>query len=235
MKKRFVIIPVILVALAVGGMFVYRGRTKVPANRILISGNIEMTDVNIAFKTAGKLVERTVDEGDGVKKGQVLARLDRDQLLRQREREEAGLKSAESQRAQALTAVSWQRESLAADIEQRRADLGSQEARLAELKNGARPQEKLDARAAVEAVAAETERARRDWERAQTLYKNDDISTAQFDQFRNRFDTAAAQLKSAREKEALVLAGPRAEVVNAAAGQVDRAHGSLRLAEANRI
>ena len=235
MKKRFVIIPVILVALAVGGMFIYRSRAKVPANRILISGNIEMTDVNIAFKTAGKLVERTVDEGDGVKKGQVLARLDRDQLLRQREREEAGLKSAESQRAQAVTAVSWQRESLAADIEQRRADLGSQEARLAELKNGARPQEKQDARAAVEAVAAETERARRDWERAQTLYKNDDISTAQFDQFRNRFDTAAAQLKSAREKEALVLAGPRAEVVNAAAGQVDRAHGSLRLAEANRI
>ena len=61
--------------------------------------NIELTEVNIAFKTPGRLVERTVDEGDTVKKGQVIARLDRDQLLAQRDRETAGLNSAISQLA----------------------------------------------------------------------------------------------------------------------------------------
>src|SRR6266568_631125 len=107
---------------------------------------------------------------------------------------------------------------MAADIETKRADVMSTEARLAELQNGARPQEKLDAKASVDAAASEVERAQRDWDRAQTLYKNDDISTAQYDQFRNRLESGQAMLKQAREREGLVLAGPRTEQVNAQVG-----------------
>jgi HlyD family secretion protein len=191
--------------------------------------------VNIAFKTSGRLIERNVDEGDAVKKGQVVARLDRDQLMAQREREAAGLESARSQLAQAVTSLEWEKANLAADIEQKRADLASMEARLAELKNGARPQEKLDAKAAVDAAQSEVERSKRDWDRAQTLYKNDDISTAQFDQYRNRWESATAALNSAREREALVLAGPRAEVIHAQEGQVERARAALKMAEVNAL
>jgi HlyD family secretion protein len=203
--------------------------------RIVVSGNIELTEVNIAFKTAGRLIERTVDEGDGVKQGQIIARLDRDQLMAQRAREAAGLESAESQLAQAETSLAWEKATLAADIEQRRADLASSQARLAELKNGARPQEKLDAKAMVDAAQSEVERSKRDWDRAQTLYKNDDISTAQFDQYRNRWESAQASLKSFTEREALVLAGPRAEVIKAQEGQVERARAAVKMAEANAL
>ena len=176
-----------------------------------------------------------MDEGDAVKKGQMVARLDRDQLMAQRARETAGLASAESQLMQAQTAVEFQRASLAADIETRRADLTSTEARLAELRNGARPQEKLDAHAAVEAAQSELDRAKKDWDRAQTLHQNDDISTAQFDQYRNRYDSAQAALKQAQEREGLVVAGPRVEQVNAQQGQVARARGSVKMAEANSL
>ena len=189
MRKRIVII-LALVAVAGAGVYAYRGVNRPGDPRILISGNIELTEVNIAFKTAGRLVERTVDEGDAVKKGQVIARLDRDQLVAQREREVAGLQSAESQLAQAQTSLEWERSTLAADIEQRTADVASSEARLAELKNGSRPQEKLDAQAAVDSAQSEVEHAKRDWDRAQVLHQNDDISTAQFDQFRNHWETA---------------------------------------------
>jgi HlyD family secretion protein len=234
MKKR---IPILLIAVAALGAAVYliRGSGKPPDNRLTISGNIELDEVNIAFKTAGRLTERSVDEGDGVKKGQVVARLDRDQLAAQREREAAGLDSSESQLVQAQTAVELQRASLAADIETRQADVSAMEARLAELRNGARPQEKLDAKAAVDAAASELDRATKDWERAQTLHKNDDISTAQFDQYRNRFENAQAMLKQVQEREALVLAGPRAEVVNAQRAQLARAQGSVKMAEANAL
>src|SRR5262249_3773643 len=162
-----------------------------------------------AFKLAGRLIERTVDEGDDVKKGQVLARIDREQLEAQRDRETAGLAATRSQLAQAQTSVEWQKATLAADVETRRAELAPAVARLAEMKNGSRPQEKLDAKATVDAAAAEVERAQKDWERAQTLYKNDDISTAQYDQYRSRFENTRAVLQQAREREALVLAGPR--------------------------
>ncbi|HEX3745780.1 MAG TPA: efflux RND transporter periplasmic adaptor subunit [Bryobacteraceae bacterium] len=234
MKKRIFII-LALVAVAVAGVYTYRGANRSPENRIVVSGNIELTEVNIAFKTAGKLIERTVDEGDSVKKGQVIARLDRDQLTAQREREVAGLESAESQLAQARTSLEWQKDTLAGDIEQRNADLASNEARLAELKNGARPQEKLDAQAAVEAAQSEVERSQKDWERAQVLHKDDDISTAQFDQYRSRWETSTAALNSAKERQNLVLAGPRIEQIDAQQAQVERVRGALKMAQANTL
>lgn len=234
MKKR--IIPIVLVlAAAVGGVLAFRGMGRDDPNRITVSGNIELEEVNIGFKTAGRLIERTVDEGDMVHKGQIIARLDRDQLTAQQQRETAGVRSSRFQLDQAETSLAWQKATLAADIAQKRADLAATEARLDELKNGSRPQEKQDARAAVEAAQAEAERAKNDWARAQTLYKNDDISTAQFDEFRNRFDATAATLKSARERESLVLAGPRVEEIDAQAAQVERARAAVAMAEANTL
>jgi HlyD family secretion protein len=233
MKKA--LIPILLLAAGGYAFYRFRGSSADTANRIVVSGNIELTEVNIAFKTPGKLIERNVDEGAVVKKGQVIARLDREQLLAQREREVAGLESARAQLAQAETAVEWQRANLAADIEQKRAEQASMEARLLELKNGARPQEKLDARAAVESAQSEVERSKRDWDRAQVLYKNDDISTAQSDQYRNRWESAEAALKQAQEREALVLAGPRSEQIEAQSGQVQRARAALKMAEANSL
>jgi HlyD family secretion protein len=234
MKKRILVLLLVLL-LAGAAVYALRGIGKTPDNRIVVSGNIELTEVNIAFKTAGRLIERNVDEGDAVKKGQIVARLDRDQLVAQRDRETAGLESAASQLAQAQTSVEWERATLAADIETRKADLAAAEARLAELRSGSRPQEKLDARAAVDSAAAEVERAKKDWDRAQTLYKNDDISTAQFDQYRSRWQSAEALLRQAKEREALVLAGPRIEQIDAQQAQVERARGALKMAQANAL
>jgi HlyD family secretion protein len=234
MKKRIIIILAV-VAVAAAGVYAYRGANKAPENRIVVSGNIELTEVNIAFKTAGKLLERTVDEGESVKKGQVIARLDRDQLVAQRDREVAGLASAESQLDQAKTSLEWEKDTLAADIEQKAGDLASNEARLAELKNGARPQEKLDAQSAVDSAQSELDRSQKDWDRAQVLHRDDDISTAQYDQYRNRWEAATAALHSAKEKLALVLAGPRAEVINAQQAMVERMRGALKMAQANAL
>jgi len=217
-------------------VYAYRGGfSRTPDNRILVSGNIELTEVNIAFKTSGRLIERTVDEGDPVKAGQEIARLDRDQLSRQREQSEAALVSSQSQLAQAETSVSWERETLAADLAQRRADLDAAEARLAELKNGSRPQEIQDSKAAVENADAALVRAKRDWDRAQVLHKDDDISNSQFDDFRNRWESAEALLKQAKERYALVLAGPRKEQIDGAASQVARARAALKVGEANAL
>lgn len=234
MKKR--LIPILILLAAAGAaLYAFRGAHRPPDNRLIVSGNIELTEVNIAFKTAGRLIERNFDEGDAVKRGQIVARLDRDQLLAQREREAAGLQSSESQLVQAVSSLEWQKANTAADIEQRRADISSNDARLAELNNGARPQEKLQAKAAVDSAQSEYERAKRDWDRGQTLYKNDDISTAQYDQYRNRFESAEAALKNAQEAQGLVLAGPRREQIEAAQGQVEHAHGALKMAEANSL
>jgi HlyD family secretion protein len=235
MKKKP--IAIILVLAAVGaGIYAYsHGFGRTPDHRLLVSGNVELTEVNIAFKTPGRLIERAVDEGDTVKKGQIVARLDRDQLTAQREREAASLAVQESQLAQDQTSIEWQKATLAADVEQRSAGLSMAQSRLQELKNGSRPQEVQESRAAVEAAQSELDRAKRDWDRAQTLYKNDDISTAQYDQYRSRWESADAMLRQAQQRAAMVQLGPRAEVVESASGQVRQAQGTLKMAEANSL
>src|SRR5512140_550076 len=98
MTKR--LIPVLILALAAAGWLGTRAMRRTGNGGIHVSGNIELTQVDIAFKTSGRLLERTVDEGDTVQKGQVIARLDHDQLLRQRDAQAAALAAAEAQLAQ---------------------------------------------------------------------------------------------------------------------------------------
>jgi HlyD family secretion protein len=233
-KKLLIVAPVTAIA-AIAAWFIYRHFSHGPSDHIFLSGNIELTEISISFKIPGKLIQRTVDEGDCVTKGMLIARIDRDQLLRQQERERAGLGSSHQQLEEALSAVEWQEETLTADIEQRRADLNAYEAQYQELLNGSRPQEILDAKAAVDNAQAEYLRASSDWKRAQVLYKDDDISALQFDQYRKNFEAAEATLTSAKERAELVIIGPRQELVDAAAAQVRRARASLKLAEANQL
>jgi HlyD family secretion protein len=234
MKKK-AIIPVILLGGAAAAYVVIRGKGEQDPNRIALSGNIEMTQVNVGFKSAGQLEEITVREGDSIQKGQVLARLDRNQLVQQRAGAAAALAGAQAQLAQAGTAAEWQRRTVSGEIHAREAEVRAVEARLEELERGSRPQEIKEAQAAVSAARTELERASRDWERAQALYKDEDISTQQYDQFRARYESASAALRQAEERAALVQEGPRKETIAAAQAQVARARATLDVGEANRL
>ena len=144
--------------------------------------------------------------------------------------------SAESQLAQAETAVQWQRASLAADIWSSATPTWLPTRRgCSELRNGSRPQEKLDAKAAVDAAQSEVERAGTIGTARRRYIRTTTSRPRSIDQYRNRWESATAALNSAKEREALVLAGPRIEQVNAAKGQVERARGALKMAEANAL
>ena len=225
-------LSVLLLAAITGVSCGWRKQTDGP---IKLSGNIEITEVNIAFKMPGRLVERKANEGDRVEAGAVVARIDPLQYERTRSREQAGVEVAESQLTQLRTGIEFQRATLAAETEARQAEIRQADARLAELLAGARTQEVRQAQAAVEAAAAEHERAAKDWERAQTLIRNDDISRAQFDQFRTRYEAATAQLQQVQQTLALVKEGPRKEQIEQARAAAGRARAALKGTEAARI
>lgn len=235
MKKR--LIPAILaLAAAVVAVVVWTQRSRNgQAGRIRVSGNIELTEVDIAFKIPGRLVERTVDEGDMVKKGQLIARIDRDTLENQRARELAAAVAAETQLPQLQTAILFQREIIVQDAALRRAELAAAEAQLAKLVAGSRPQEIQYARAAVADAESQFAQAKADWERAQRLIATDDITRMQYDQYQARFRSAEAALKRAQENLALVEEGPRKEDIDAARAQLERARAALRYNEAQNI
>ena len=234
MKKR---LP-ILILLAAAGVGLYLWRTNYfagPRTAIQVSGNLELTLVDLSFKTAGRMVELTVREGDFVKKGQVIARLDALQLEQQKARDLAAITSAQSAFDQLRTTIEYQQATIDSDIATRQAELAQAQAHLDELLAGSRAQEIEQTDAAVKEARAQMELARADWDRAQTLYQNQDISTSQFDQARTKFNAANAVLSQAEQRFALVKEGPRKEEIAGARAQLVRAQAAIRTAEANRI
>src|SRR5690606_29194125 len=130
-----------LILIAVVGYFLWKRSHQTDPNRIFLSGNIELKEYQISFKTAGRLLELSVDEGDAVKQGMHLARIDAEQLTQTRDREEASLQIANTQRAQMKTAVAYQRASASGEIELRQAELAQTRAQLSAFETGSRPQE----------------------------------------------------------------------------------------------
>jgi len=94
MKRLFI---GILVAAAIAGSLYYflTKDQKGGDSYIKVSGNIETTEVNVGFKIAGRVVSLTVQEGDWIEKGKVLARLDDEDLRQRLELARATLKSAQ--------------------------------------------------------------------------------------------------------------------------------------------
>lgn len=76
MQKRLrVLIPILVIALAAGIYFLYFKKPINP-NQVKVSGNIEVTTVGVGFKIPGHVNKRLVDEGNSVKKGQIIANLE---------------------------------------------------------------------------------------------------------------------------------------------------------------
>ena len=235
LDKRHIAAVAVVLLLAVFAAIRWFGWGGGDPKVLKVSGNIELTEVEIAFKSAGRLVVLAVEEGDQVKKGALIARLDQEELLQRRESAAASLDSTRSRLTQSGTAIEYQRQQTEAQLSRSQAELNQAEAVLRELQSGSRRQEIESARAALARAKAEQQRAQADWERAQSLYKDKDISTARYDEAKAHFASAQAQFQQAAEQFDLVQEGPRKEDIDAARAQVERAKANVRLAEAARL
>jgi len=74
MKKKIIIISLIILALAIG-VIVYFLLNKKDNSVIKTYGNIEIRTVDLSFQVSGIIEKIYVEEGDYVKKGQILAKL----------------------------------------------------------------------------------------------------------------------------------------------------------------
>lgn len=91
-KLKFWIVLILIVIMAVFllWLLVFKKDKK---DELLLYGNIEIREVNLSFRVSGRLKELYFEEGDYVKKGQILARLDSDTF-------ETSLKEAKAKEAE---------------------------------------------------------------------------------------------------------------------------------------
>jgi len=97
-KKHLIFIAITIAALASGSLFLYTVYKNYEKDKyIKVSGNIEGNDVKISFRVAGQIEELIADEGWLLRKGDVVARLNKDELTKLKAEAEAALKLAEYQ------------------------------------------------------------------------------------------------------------------------------------------
>lgn len=92
MNKRIVAAALLLVVAAVAAYWFFAPRGE-RSNGLKVSGNVELTEVQVSFKVPGRLKARLVDEGAMVQRGQVVALLE-DEDLRHSAEQASGQEAA---------------------------------------------------------------------------------------------------------------------------------------------
>lgn len=210
-KKMARIIPVLVILLtaAILVWWLFLRQPPIPPNVIAVSGRIEGDDSAVAAKTAGRIRDITVREGDQVKAGQIIAVLDDEQSRAREEQARSAVNQAEARVARAKDQIAV----LQAQFEQSR--IGINQARVdAQGRVSQAEAQVAAAEASLAQAQAGYEQARYDVEKFTKLVKQGDASERTGEQART---TAEAQ----------------AAVVAAARKQVAAARGALLVARAN--
>lgn len=234
-KNRWIPLIVILIAGGVLLYYYFLQNQQRERSEIAVSGNIEVTTVDVSFKISGKIERLAVEEGDEVKEGQLIASLEHRDLLSQKARAEAAWEAAKSRIPTLRKNIELQDRATLQEISQAEAAAEAAQAKLQQLLAGSRPQEIQAAKATLEQARADTVKRKADMERAEKLYQSNFISAQEWDSTKNAYEVAAASQKKAEENYALVVEGPRQEEIAAARAQREQAQAALKLAKARRI
>lgn len=229
-RRAVIRVAAIVVALAVIAWQVWANYQRhASVDRLEASGSIEATQVDVAPKIEGRVIQLLAVEGDRVQAGQVLARLDDREARAQVDQARAAVTAAEAKVTQAAQAVGTQQQVTDAQVAQAQAQLAAAETRVpqaettvtlqsqtAEQSVAAAQAQLSAAQAAAVSAHSALITARNDLARAKQLLAQGAIAAQQVDQAQAAYDAAVAQDKSANDA-------------------VTQARAALALAEANRL
>jgi len=192
-----------------------------------VSGNgvlQPLTTVEVRSNVGGQVIELTVDEGDYVKAGQLIARIDPSDSLTQLRQSEADLAGALAKVEQAKQGSSMQKLQTTAGIRSAEQALAAAEQRLAQAEQQAQVQPKLTAEAIRQAESTLAS-ARAAYEQTKSALVPQKLAAAQaaYDQAKATHDQAQRELK---RRQALLEKGFIAQ------SQVDAAEEQYSVAKA---
>ncbi len=201
MKKPAVAAIIVVAVVSAAVVYYATHRKHKREDAVRVAGNVEVTSVNVSFKVPGRVLERKVDEGEVVKAGQLVARLDSADLI-----DEVAIRRAEAETARAalreLEAGSRKEE-----ITQAEAVLAAAEAEALRLADDFRRQQVLLDRAVITKQKFDAARAARDASQAQARQAREALTLVRKGPRRERIDQARAHL--GQTEAALALAEER--------------------------
>ncbi|WP_054796735.1 HlyD family secretion protein [Paenibacillus sp. tmac-D7] len=248
---RPLVYSVMAVAIGTGGFLLttkqVNGSTQAGA-AVQPTAYIESNEVSASFKIGGRVTEILVKEGDTVKKGQVLARLQSTELeakvaqakaavaLAQGKIAEAqgATATAQAKKAQAIAGVTATADAADQQIAQAEAAVKAAQAKVDGLRNGARPEEKKQAEIQLQATKEVYALAEQNLKRMQAMLAEGLVAQADVDKVNVSYQEAKTKYELAQQQYNLAQQGPREEEIRAAEAQLEQAKAALGLAQAGR-
>lgn len=196
MKK--ILFPFIILILIFAFYFLLENK-KNDGEYLELSGNIEVKEVNLSFKIPERIIELNYEEGERVKKNEILGKIYSKELQMELRLQKEILEEAK--------------------------------VKLLELKKGSREQEIKEKEANLKARGAELEKAKKDFERAEVLFKNGAISQSRFEEYKKNLDLSISNYERAKEILSLALEGTRKEEILAQEKRIKQIETKINLIE----
>jgi len=255
-----ILLTIALVVLALGllawaGWRLYEQRAE--AGRLFASGSIQATEVDVSPKVAGQIIRLTVDEGDTVKAGEVVAELEPQEAAAQVAAAQAAVQQAAAQVGDAERAVAAQEQVTGAQVGAAQAQVTTAGTGVPQTETQLAIAERTlrDAVASATAQAASAEAqvggaesalvtARNNLGREKMLFAQGAVSADEVDAVQAAYDAAVAQRRSAGDAVTQAQANVasartnlrqveiQAQAVTAAHAGVAAAHAGLANAQA---
>lgn len=200
--KKWIALLILALVIAGGGIWYVRARQPRSESGVLeLYGNVDIREVNLGFRVAGRLKEVLRDEGDAVKTGETLARLDDEPYQREVDESRAQVASLRA-RLNLLEAGNRPQE-----IEQARAQVHEREVAAANTERLYRRQEQLlqnktvsiqerdDAEANYRQAEARLNSAREQLNLLEAGFRAEDIAQAKAELARAEAALASAELR----------------------------------------
>jgi len=185
---------------------------KVPEGLILASGRIEGREVTIAPKIQGRLKALYVDEGDTVKKGQLLAEIASEQLDARYTNVKENVSLLKAQVEQAVADLSFTEKNATASISAAEAAVNA-------------------AKAQLEKARSVFEKTKNDYERYTSLFKEQLVSASDYDRAKMQYETSLADVNAAEKELKRVEANLKSALASKDLVEVKRKQ--VKSAEAN--
>lgn len=194
--------------------------------RITASGKVQpVQSVNISPKSPGLLAALNVEQGDTVKQGQIIARMDNSEIKMRILQYKANLDQAKAQLADSEAG------SRPEEIAQAKARVEQAQAQLAIIRDGNRLQEIQQAQAQVDSAKASVVLTQSRVKRYQYLAKDGAISQDSLEQYVSENSKAKANLEEAQRRLSLLKVGNRNQDIQKQEAIVNQEKEGLRKLE----
>jgi HlyD family secretion protein len=232
LKKRLILVIFLILLFGVSAL-VYWGQRSERIAELYYSGTIDATQANLAFQASGRVSEVFFEEGQAVKKSQLLAVLEQDEFMAHRDQAHSDLIGTQQHLKQLEALLEINRKVLPAEVERVDALVQALQSQLAELEAGYRIQEVEQARYAYEQAQFALEEAHRDKIRFDRLFEKKIVAENDKETTDLKYETALKEYERAKKGYELFKEGYRKESIATARSKLAEGRAMLKQAKDN--